>query len=461
MSAEILIVDDEPDIRSLISLTLEDEGFTTIQAANAEQAREVIASRPPACVILDIWMRDSDMDGLEVLKWCQGLYPEMPILMISGHGTIETAVQAIRSGAHDFIEKPFKSERLMLTVRKALHQARIERENQQLREQAKQVQLDTLIGNSQAIRQLSASIDKVGPTSSRVLITGPSGSGKETVARLIHKKSSQSDGPFVPMSCTPMTASEADLQLFGSESLTGGRRVIGVLEQAHQGSLYLDEICHLPLETQGKLVRAVTEQRFRRAGGSAEVVVDVRIISGSNYDLAAAIQDKKLLEDLYYRLGVVSLHLPGLSERREDIAPLAKHFAKTSASHLGRSTPKLGDDLLNAMRAYDWPGSVLQLRNVIESMVILAHSESDEPLGAESLPSDITSLSESHDIQFTEQGLSLPLREARELFEHYYMSSQMKRFGGNVSQMAKFVGMERSALHRKLKSLGISGNSDA
>ena len=460
MSVEILIVDDEPDIRSLIALTLEDEGFQTVQASNAEEARNFIASRPPTCIILDIWMRDSDMDGLETLKWCQSVYPEVPVLMISGHGTIETAVQAIRLGAYDFIEKPFKAERLILTVRKALHHQKIERENAELRARTKQVEISSLTGQSSAVRQLSTAISKVAPTSSRVLILGPSGSGKETVARLVHQQSAQSDGAFVLAPCAQMPASEADLQLFGSESLSGSRRVIGLLEQAHQGTLYLHEICNLPLETQAKLVRAVTEQRFKRVGGVVDVAVDVRIISASRCDLSQAIADKTLLEDLYYRLSVVTLIVPSLRERREDIAPLVKYFAQLSAEQFGKPVPKFGDDLLNAMRAYDWPGSVLQLRNIVESMVILNDGSKDNILGVDDLPADVTSTHSDDANNVLEQGLSMALRDARELFEKYYMTAQLGRFDGNISQMAKFVGMERSALHRKLKTLDIVGEQE-
>lgn len=460
MSVEILIVDDEPDIRSLIALTLEDENFQTIQAANAGEARKLISSRPPSCIILDIWMRDSDMDGLELLKWCQSIYPEVPVLMISGHGTIETAVQAIRFGADDFIEKPFKAERLLLTVRKALHQKKIERENAELRARTHQINVENLTGQSAAIRQLNTAIEKVASTSSRVLITGPSGSGKETVARLIHQRSAQADGPFILAPCTQLSAHDADLQLFGSENMQNGRRQIGLLEQAHHGTLYLHEICNLPLETQAKLVRAVTEQVFKRVGGVSDVGVDVRIISASKANLSTAIEEKQLLEDLYYRLSVVTLIVPSLAERREDIALLAKYFVKLTAQQFGKPAPKLGDDLLNAMRAYDWPGSVLQLRNVIESMVILSDPDAGQLLGVEHLPADITSSRAGDTQNVFEQGTSMPLRDARELFEKHYLASQLNRFDGNISQMAKFVGMERSALHRKLKLLDIVGEND-
>ena len=455
MNDEILVVDDEPDIRSLISLTLEDEGFLTIQAANAQDARSIIASRPPSCVILDIWMRDSDMDGIDILKWVQELYPEVPVLMISGHGNIETAVQALKFGAHDFIEKPFKTERLLLTVKRALQQRRLARENAELRASSGRTSPQRLIGQSSVMKQLQQAIERVAPTASRVLITGTSGSGKELVARLIHKQSERQDGPFIVANCARLNTTQAAMELFGSEGLQSGRRVIGLFEQAHRGTLYFDEISDLTADIQSQLVRTVTEQTFRRVGGNTEVTTDVRIISASSRDLQAAISEHRLREDLYYRLGVISLDVPALSSRREDIGALARYFVSEFAKQLGTSPIKLGEDLLNAMRAYDWPGSVRQLRNVIETLMIIADKSSDEPLSADSLPKEVIAGAGQNVNAVLDQSLSLPLREAREAFEREYMRSQLEKFEGNVSQMAKFVGMERSALHRKLKTLGL------
>ena len=457
MNAEILIVDDEKDIRSLIAFTLEDEGFTTVQAANAAEARDIISSRPPSCIILDIWMRDSDMDGLEVLSWCHDFYPVVPVLMISGHGTIETAVQAIQKGAHDFIEKPFKAERLLLTVKRALQQSRLTRENALLRARAGTKVLSAMIGQSSSIRQLQTSLERVAPTSSRVLITGPSGSGKETAARVVHQNSNRADGPFIVAHCARLTDTNADSALFGSEGGRTNRRVIGLFEQAHKGTLYFDEICDLPLDTQSKLIRAVTEQHFRRVGGSHPVTTDVRVISASSHNLSEAMAASHLREDLYYRLGVVSVAVPPLSARREDIAVLARHFVSEFAVLLGCSPAKLGEDLLNAMRSYSWPGSVRQLRNVIETIMIMSDKSDDEPLGVDALPREITS-ADNDDVSLLHRNLSLPLREARESFEIEYMRAQLERFDGNISHMAKFIGMERSALHRKLKTLGLTAS---
>ena len=457
MSEEILIVDDEPDIRSLISLTLEDEGFSTVQAANAEQARDIVSTRLPSCAILDIWMRDSDMDGLELLSWCKEIYPDMPILMISGHGTISTAVEAIRNGAYEFVEKPFKAERLILTVRRALQAKRLEVENQLLRARTAVYKQPDLIGNSTKMKQLKNDVEKIAPTSSRVLIQGRPGSGKETVARLIHDKSSRSEHPFVVVSCSRLSDEKGDAELFGSEIFQYGRRIIGLLEQAHLGTLYFDEISDLSSTMQARILRAVTEQRFRRVGGTSEIISDVRIISATNNNPQEMIEAGKLREDLFYRLAVVNIYVPELSQRREDIAQLAKYFVQQQSELLGKKPIKLGEDLLNALRALAWPGSVRQLKNVIETIMILSSDDDGEPVGISALPEfNSPSNSDNNTQTLNETFMSLPLREAREKFERAYLLSQLERFDGNISQMAKFIEMERSALHRKLKSVGIS-----
>ena len=368
MATDILIVDDERDIRSLISMTLEDEGYATKQAAGAAEARNLLLSEPPKLAILDIWMRDSDMDGLELLEWSKSIYPDLPILMISGHGTIETAVQAIRNGAYDFIEKPFKEERLLMMVARALESAKLARENTELRAKMTDGVDPELVGKSAVMRGIRQSIDKIAPTASRVLVSGPSGSGKELAARCIHNKSDRRDERFIVANCARLASERVDAELFGSESLQSHRRVVGLFEQAHKGTLYFDEICDLPLETQGKIVRAVNEQRFRRVGGNTEVVVDVRVISASSRDLAAEISAGRLREDLYYRLGVVPLAMPPLVQRREDIPLLAKHFTALVAKRLGVLPFKLSDEVLAAMQGYGWPGNVRQIHNVFETM---------------------------------------------------------------------------------------------
>ena len=458
MATDILIVDDERDIRSLISMTLEDEGYATKQAAGAAEARNLLLSEPPKLAILDIWMRDSDMDGLELLEWSKSIYPDLPILMISGHGTIETAVQAIRNGAYDFIEKPFKEERLLMTVARALESAKLARENNELRSKMTDGATPELVGKSAVLRGIRQSIDKIAPTASRVLVNGPSGSGKELAARCIHNKSDRRDERFVVANCARLASERVDAELFGSESLQSHRRVVGLFEQAHKGTLYFDEICDLPLETQGKIVRAVNEQRFRRVGGNTEVVVDVRVISASSRDLAAEMSAGRLREDLYYRLGVVPLTMPPLAQRREDIPLLAKHFTALVAKRLGVLPFKISDEVLAAMQGYSWPGNVRQIHNVIETMLILAPNDRNEPIVLDLLPAEIHNVTRSGDETEMDTLMGLPLRGAREEFERAYLVTQLHRFDGNVSRVASFIGMERSALHRKLKALNIASD---
>ena len=458
MAIDILIVDDERDIRSLISMTLEDEGYATKQAAGAAEARNLLLSEPPKLAILDIWMRDSDMDGLELLEWSKSIYPDLPILMISGHGTIETAVQAIRNGAYDFIEKPFKEERLLMMVARALESAKLARENTELRAKMTDGVAPELVGKSAVMRGIRQSIDKIAPTASRVLVSGPSGSGKELAARCIHNKSDRRDERFVVANCARLASERVDAELFGSESLQSHRRVVGLFEQAHKGTLYFDEICDLPLETQGKIVRAVNEQRFRRVGGNTEVVVDVRVISATSRDLAAEISAGRLREDLYYRLGVVPLTMPPLAQRREDIPLLAKHFTALVAKRLGVLPFKISDEVLAAMQGYSWPGNVRQIHNVIETMLILAPNDRNEPIDLDLLPAEIHNVTRSGDETEMDTLMGLPLRGAREEFERAYLVTQLQRFDGNVSRVASFIGMERSALHRKLKALNIASD---
>ena len=458
MATDILIVDDERDIRSLISMTLKDEGYATKQAAGAAEARNLLLSEPPKLAILDIWMRDSDMDGLELLEWSKSIYPDLPILMISGHGTIETAVQAIRNGAYDFIEKPFKEERLLMMVARALESAKLARENTELRAKMTDGVAPELVGKSAVMRGIRQSIDKIAPTASRVLVNGPSGSGKELAARCIHNKSDRRDERFVVANCARLASERVDAEIFGSESLQSHRRVVGLFEQAHKGTLYFDEICDLPLETQGKIVRAVNEQRFRRVGGNTEVVVDVRVISASSRDLAAEISAGRLREDLYYRLGVVPLTMPPLAQRREDIPLLAKHFTALVAKRLGVLPFKISDEVLAAMQGYSWPGNVRQIHNVIETMLILAPNDRNEPIVLDLLPAEIHNVTGSGDETEMDTLMGLPLRGAREEFERAYLVTQLHRFNGNVSRVAGFIGMERSALHRKLKALNIASD---
>ena len=455
MADDILIVDDERDIRSLLSLALEDEGYSTSLASNADEARAALLTQPPKLAILDIWMRDSDMDGIELLEWVKSIYPNLPVLMISGHGTIETAVQAIQLGAYDFLEKPFKGTRLLLMVERALDNARLAQENLELRERVDNDVNPELVGNSLTIRMIRQSVEKVAPTASRVLIDGPSGSGKELLARAIHNQSNRSTERFVVANCARLASEHVDAELFGAENIQSHRRVVGLFEQAHRGTLYFDEICDLPMETQGKIVRAVNEQRFRRVGGNAEVVVDVRVVSASSRNLLYEISEGRLREDLYYRLGVVPLSMPSLADRREDIPLLAKYFINRTAKRIGVQPIKLSDEILTALQGYDWPGNVRQIHNVIETLLIMAPNDRKQPIGLELLPAEIQNISYHGSNSDNEHLMCLPLRSAREQFEREYLETQLLRFNGNISQMATFVRMERSALHRKMKSLAI------
>jgi len=460
MAHDILIVDDEADIRMLIGGILEDDGHQTRTAADSTAAIEAISTRRPSLVILDIWLQGSPLDGLEVLDIIKRDHPELPVVVISGHGNIETAVSAIKRGAYDFIEKPFKADRLLLVVERAVEAARLRRENKELRLRAGGPV--ELVGTSPHIHTVRRTIERVAPTGSRVLITGPAGAGKEVAARLIHQRSRRADGPFVVLSCASMQPERMEPELFGIEAGGEGPESppkVGTFEQAHTGTLFLDEVSDMPLETQGKIVRVLQEQTFERVGGRARVQVDVRVIASTNRDLAAAIAAGRFREDLYYRLNVVPVSLPALRDRREDIGVLAAHFMDRAATAAGLPARTLSDDAVAALQAYEWPGNVRELRNVIERLLILAPGDPTQPIRADMLPPELGTV-----VPATLKGdrgaeiMGLPLREARELFERQYLLAQVTRFGGNISRTATFVGMERSALHRKLKTLGVHGS---
>jgi len=460
MAYDILIVDDEPDIRMLIDGILRDEGYETRGAGDADAAADAFRVRRPSLVILDVWLQGSRMDGLALLELFRSEEPQVPVAMISGHGTIEMAVQAIQQGAYDFIEKPFKSDRLLLVVRRALEAASLERENAELR---LRVGPETsLTGESAAISGLRAAVERVAPTGSRVLIQGPAGSGKEVVARMVHARSRRTDGPFVVLNCATLAPGRFEEELFGLEAgpdpAVQPRRA-GVLERAHGGTLLLDEISDMPLETQGKIVRALQDSTFERLGGSSRVKVDVRVLSTTNKDLHNEIAVGRFREDLYYRLAVVPLKVPALRERREDVPALAQHFMLRSAENAGMQPRELSIDTLAALQAYDWPGNARQLRNLIDWLLIMAPGSAADPVRADMLPPEIGANAPALlNIDPTADIMGLPLREARDLFETQYLQAQLVRFAGNISRTAQFVGMERSALHRKLKQLGV--NSD-
>lgn len=437
----------------MLAELLEDEGYTCRTAANAEEARQSVQEFLPSLVILDIWMNNSDMDGLVLQQWIRRLYPDVPAIMISGHGNIETAVQAMKDGAYDFIEKPFKSDRLLILVERALKAAMLEAENNELRKTAS-VQSE-LIGEAPSIKALRQSIEKVAHSNSRVMITGPSGSGKELAARRIHQLSERNSGRFVVANCAMLSPESVTAELFGTEANPSGHRIVGLFEQAHGGTLYFDEIGDLPLETQGKLVRAVQDQRFRRVGGTAEVTVDVRVISGSKLNLNEEVENGNLREDLFYRLSVVPIVLPPLNARKEDIPELSRFYLDQANTGSGKKLA-LSDEAIAMLQMYEWPGNVTQLLNVIDWLTIMANPESEGLIMADDLPPEISGTAAEGTGQGFETVVGLPLKAAREHFETQYLISQLTRFDGNVSKTAEFVGMERSALHRKLKSLNIN-----
>ncbi|MFZ1773376.1 MAG: sigma-54 dependent transcriptional regulator [Rhizobiaceae bacterium] len=453
MASDILIIDDEEDIRELVAGILSDEGHETRTARDADSALQAIADRQPRLVFLDIWLQGSRLDGLELLEEIRAQHPELPVVMISGHGTIETAVAAIRRGAYDFIEKPFKSDRLILIAERALETSKLKKEVSELKRRSGEA--PGFIGTSMAMNHLRQTIDRVAPTNSRILILGPSGSGKEMAARAIHAQSSRAGGPFVSLNAATITPERMEIELFGAEQ-NGVERKVGALEEAHGGILYLDEVADMPRETQNKILRVLTDQKFERVGGAKRVQVDVRIIASTAQNLEAMIAEGRFREELYHRLAVVPVVVPPLSERRDDIPALVEHFMQQIAAQAGIKPRRIADDAMAVLQAHNWPGNVRQLRNNIERLLILARSDDpDSPVTADLLPAEIGDVMPRAPTQSDQHIMGLPLREAREMFEKEYLIAQINRFGGNISRTAEFIGMERSALHRKLKSLGV------
>jgi two-component system nitrogen regulation response regulator NtrX len=455
MSAEILIVDDEADIRDLVAGILQDEGYNARTARNSDDALAAIVTRRPHLVFLDIWLQGSKLDGLQLLDVIKQEHPDLPVVMISGHGNIETAVAAIKHGAYDFIEKPFKADRLMLVADRALETSRLKQEVKQLKQLTPIP--STLVGKSALIAQLRQAIERVAPTNSRVLLVGPSGAGKELAARTLHQLSGRASGPFIVINAAAITPDRMEVELFGVDHSNGsdGRKA-GALEEAHGGTLFVDDVADLPHETQNKILRVLVDQTFQRVGGSAKIAVDVRIVSSTTHNLEAAITDGKFREDLFHRLSVVPIRVPPLSERREDIPELVDYFMDQISQATGLPKRRIGEDAMAVLQSHNWPGNVRQLRNNIERLMILAGGDPDAVLDASMLPPDVGSMVPAMpNGNGGEHLMGLPLRDAREVFEREYLVAQISRFGGNISRTAEFVGMERSALHRKLKALGI------
>lgn len=456
MALDILIVDDERDIRELVAGVLSDEGYECRTAADSASALAAIDCRRPSLVLLDVWLHGSEMDGLEVLDAIKQREPDLPVVIFSGHGNIDTAVAAVSRGAVDFIEKPFETERLLLLVARATETERLRRENARLREGI--AAADEFTGNSTIINQVRATLKRVANTGSRVLITGPAGSGKEVAARLLHSWSQRAEKAFVTVNSARITAERFEQELFGEEQ--EGKLVrAGLLELADGGTLYLDEVADMPASTQARILRVLTEQSFVRVGGSREIGVDVRVVSSTSRDLEREIMEKRFREDLFYRLNVVPVAVPPLADRREDIPSLATQFFTRYAAEQGVTGLDITKEAMAALQAYDWPGNVRQLRNVVERTVILAPHDRLQKIEADMLPPEISG-------ETGESGggvgafMGVPLREAREIFEREYLSVQIRRFSGNISKTASFIGMERSALHRKLKILGMSDRKE-
>jgi two-component system nitrogen regulation response regulator NtrX len=454
MASDILIVDDEADIRDLVAGILDDEGFSTRTARDSDSALNEVSNRRPHLVFLDIWLQGSKLDGLQLLEQIKKDNPDLPVVMISGHGNIETAVAAIKRGAYDFIEKPFKSDRLILVATRALETSRLKREVRELKQLAPTASI--LTGHSPCMNQLRQTVERAAKANSRILIVGPSGSGKELAARTLHQHSTRTEGPFVVINAAAITPERMEEEMFGVEHANGEARKVGALEEAHGGTLFIDEIGDLPRETQNKILRVLVDQTFQRVGGTTKVQVDVRIISSTARNLEEEIAAGHFREDLYHRLSVVPIRVPPLSERREDIPELIDYFMDQISANTGLPKRQIGQDAMAVLQSHVWPGNVRQLRNNVERVMILAGGGPEVIITADMLPQDVGSMVPAMpNSNNGEHIMGLPLREAREVFERDYLIAQISRFSGNISRTAEFVGMERSALHRKLKALGV------
>ncbi len=459
MTQDILIVDDEADIRELVSGILSDEGYGTRVARDGVEALAAIKFRQPNLVVLDVWLGDGERDGIRILEMIKRDHPHVPVIMMSGHGTIETAVSAIKRGAYDFIEKPFESERMLMVISRALEAAKLRRENEELK--VKTGGMD-LIGSSSLISHIRQTIDKVSCSNSRIFIGGPAGSGKEVVARLIHQNSRRANLPFISVNCSTMNPDYIDAELFGTEIMGHDEsqpRKIGLIERAHGGTLYINEICDLPLSVQTKLIRVLQEGGFCRLGDNQKIEVDVRIIASTSMIVAQEIKEGHLRQDLYDRVSVIPIQVPALTDRLTDVPDLVEHFMMQASKVHGRPARSFSTEAMIMMQSYPWPGNVRQLKNVVEWVLLMTGGDHREPVTCSMLPPEIRS-----DVKLPTVGdmsiVVMPLREAREAFEREYLLAQVNRFGGNISKTARFIGMERSALHRKLRALGVHEGRD-
>ena len=450
----ILVVDDEKDIRELISDILCDEGYTTRLAGDSDACMKEINNDPPDLIVLDIWLKDSRMDGIDILKTTRRDNPDIPVVIISGHGNIEIAVAAVKQGAYDFIEKPFNIDQLLVVISRAMEASRLRRENSNLR--VSDVTSSVMVGSSPMFKTLKSQLDKVTRTNGRIMLTGPAGSGKEVAARYIHANSDRDKEPFITVNCASIESDRMEEVLFGRETLERGHEP-GLLEQAHGGILFFDEVSDMPTGTQSKILRVLVDQQFQRVGGADKVRVDLRVISSTNKDLFSEIKVGRFREELYHRLNVVPISVPTLESRREDIPELTQHFVKELNISQGLPIRELSDEAEALLQTMQWPGNVRQLKNVIERALILGPDSGQ--IAPKELPESEATADNDGGFNLSSSLATLPLREAREKFEREYLMTQINRFGGNISRTASFVGMERSALHRKLKSLNVVTSS--
>jgi two-component system, NtrC family, nitrogen regulation response regulator NtrX len=452
MAHNILVIDDQEDIRNLIAGILQDEGYTCRLASNCQQAIEAIKERKPHLLILDVWLNDSRFDGIEMLDIIKQTYPDLPVVMISGHSTIETAVNALKKGADDFIEKPFKTDRLLHVVSKGLEKYRLKQELHALR--SKTLDAYELHGTSPKIQQLRQQAEKIAKTNSRVLIEGAAGTGKEVVARLLHQSSPRGGNPFVMVNCAAIPVQNFEEEFFGTEGKAGTPALtikLGFLEKADGGTLFLDNVGDLPHEMQGKLLQVLQDQRFQRVGSNKAIKVDVRVLAATSIDLKERIKQGQFREDLFYRLAVVPLMVPSLAEHPEDVLPIAQQFLKQVGINAAFT-----EEAKFMLESYEWPGNVRQLKNVIEWTHIMNPDIKTSPISPDHLPPEFRKQTlEMTNPEVNTHFMSLPLRDAREEFEKVYLNMHIKRFNGNITKTANAIGMERTALHRKIKLLSL------